>query len=44
MLSFHQNSGPVRGLVPLEGGGYKRKVKEGEYGRNNINSHMKMEK
>jgi hypothetical protein len=32
------------GLVPWDGGGYKERVKEGEYGENIMCSYMKMEK
>jgi hypothetical protein len=36
--------GPVLGLIPVGGGGYKEKVEEGEYGKNGMYSCRKMEK
>jgi hypothetical protein len=39
-----QRTRSVWGLVQWEWGGYKERVKKGEYGENNIYSCIKMEK
>jgi hypothetical protein len=49
-MSFSKNegqqgkTGPVWGLVPVGGGGYKERVTEDEYDGNTMYSCMKMEK
>jgi hypothetical protein len=49
-MSFSKNGGqegkthPVWGLLPVGQGGYKERVKKGEYGGNIFYSCMKMEK